>query len=567
MRIDVYNVFKAYCDTKPQLEGEASRLLDRIMREYKRTGMHLPEAQRDEVKQLKERMSELPTTYAKNSNEENTKFELTAEEMKGLPSDFLDSHRKDGADALYEVSLKYPDYIPMMKYCKVPETRKKLEFGFNNRNNPENAQLLEELVELRHKQAQILGYETHAHFIQEFRMAKSPEKVKAFLEDLATKLDALWEKEILVLKKYKEEDCKENGVPYDGEIHAYDVPYLKNLVEEKDYQVDQNEVKKYFALGAVTDELLAIYQELLGLKFVEVKDPEVWHEEVRLFEVYNAGGGADLVGMFYMDMHPREGKYSHAACFGLQPGCTLPDGRRQIPVAAGVMNFSKPTETAPALLLHSEVTTFFHEFGHVMHQICSEAQFSRFSGTAVERDFVEAPSQMLENWCWTEEGLARLSSLHTDPSQKLPAELLQKLVASKNANAGYANKRQIVLGTFDQTIHTKPKADTAADLAAVNKRVLGLDLTPGTNMAASFGHLAGGYDAQYYGYLWSEVFSADMFESRFKSEGVFNQQVGLDYRKCILAPGGSQDASDMLRNFLGRDPMPEPFLRSIGLQS
>merc|ERR1711871_305377 len=207
---------------------------------------------------------------------------------------------------------------------------------------------------------------------------------------------------------------------------------------------------------------------------------------------------------------------------------------------------------------------FFHEFGHVMHQICAEAEYSRFAGTAVERDFVEAPSQMLENWCWVKEGLQRLSS-HHETGEPLPEADVETLVRSKNANAGGMNKRQVLLGSFDQTIHSRKQANTSEVLAELTKSLLGLEMTPGTNMSASFGHLAGGYDAQYYGYLWSEVFSADMFETRFKKSGVFNPEVGMAYRRCILKPGGSRPAEESLREFLGRDPVPEPFLRSLGL--
>lgn len=312
--------------------------------------------------------------------------------------------------------------------------------------------------------------------------------------------------------------------------------------------------------------MLDIYQELLGLKFEPALELEkaAWHEDVKAFKVTDAGS-KEMVGYFYMDSHPREGKYGHAACFGLQSACEY-RGKWQVPVAAAVCNFPKPTPEQPALLSHGDVETFFHEFGHVMHQLCSKAKIVNFAGTRVERDFVEAPSQMLENWVWKPEALHRMSRHHTS-GEPIPEALLAALIRSRNANAGLLNMRQVLLATFDQTIHTASSADTASELARLTLELMTVPATPGTNMAASFGHLAGGYDAQYYGYLWSEVYSADMFASRFEAEGILNPSTGLSYRNEILAPGGSRDAMDSLRAFLGRDPIQEPFLKSKGLDS
>jgi len=315
----------------------------------------------------------------------------------------------------------------------------------------------------------------------------------------------------------------------------------------------------------VTKGLLDIYQELLGLRFEEHKSAHVWHEEVKLFSVFDSKT-KKVIGQFYLDLHPRDGKYGHAACFGLISGCAIgKTNKRQIPVAAMVANFSKATKDKPAFLFHNELVTYFHEFGHVMHALCTEASLARFSGTSVERDFVEAPSQMLENWCWEYEAVSRMSG-HYDDGKKFPSDILGKMVAAKNANAGNHNKRQLVFGIFDQIIHTRSKIDSAKIFAHTLRDIMGIDPTPGTNFVASFGHMAGGYDATYYGYMYAEVYSADMFVSRFKKEGIFNPKVGVDYRKEILAPGGSRDSFISLERFLGRKPSPQAFLISKGLK-
>lgn len=568
MRPDVFESLVAISEKMSEKDSyptaETQRYVERLMKLGKRNGLHLPKEIQDKVKENKKRQSELGIDFSKNLNEENTVLEFEEEELAGVPADFLKSLEKTETGKL-KVTLKYPHYFPCMKFARNPNTRKTLEIAFNSRCMKENTPILEELVELRQQKADVLDYPTHAAFVLDMRMAKKAEAVKKFLEELAVKLQPLKEEEMALFLQYKKEDCEKYGYDFDGKVNMWDMRYYMTRNEERRYTVDQNKLKEYFPMDVVTTGLLDIYQELLSLKYEEILDAPTWYKDVKLYNVKDASSG-ELLGYFYLDLYPREGKYGHAACFGLQPGCKKADGKRQVSVAAMVANFTKATEDQPSLLTHDEVETYFHEFGHVMHQICATADYALFSGTHVERDFVEAPSQMLENWVWQKESLNRMSKHYKDGSA-IPDDMLKTLVASKTANAGVFNLRQILLGTFDQTIHTMPKADTAKELSDLSEKILGIASTPNTNMAASFGHLAGGYDAQYYGYLWSEVFSADMFISRFKKEGVMSSKVGMDYRKFILGPGGSIDASEMLRNFLGRDPEQEAFLLSKGLKA
>jgi len=563
-------VFDNVCSFKDKfgLDGlthEEQRFVEKTIIAGRRNGLHLDQEKRDRVKAVKKKISELGTQFGANLNEDTTAIDFAATELDGVPTDLVDSFDK-ADDGKCKVTMKYPHFFPVSRKCKVPETRKKLEIAYQSRCLEENTKILEELIELRQEQAEMLGYESHAHYIQELRMAKGPQNVKKFLSDLAVKLQPLWAVEREELLDLKQQECKEFALDFNGKLDFWDMRYYSNMIEERKYSVDQEKLKEYFPIDKVTEGLLQIYQELLSLKFTLVEGADVWHEDVTMYEVVDVKS-SELMGYFYLDMHPRDGKYGHACVMPLQPGCiNVQTGERQVNVCAMLANFSKPTEQKPSLLDHGEVETYFHEFGHVMHQLCSKTQLAKFCGTKVERDFVEAPSQMLENWCWEEEPLKKMSGHYLDNSE-IPKDILDKLVASRKANAGAFNLRQVILGTFDQRIHTTGKADTTKVFSDTYKEILGVETPAGTNMPANFGHMAGGYDAQYYGYMWSEVYSFDMFEARFKKEGLLNPAVGMDYRNCILRTGGSKDASEMLKDFLGREPNDEAFLRSKGLQA
>jgi len=417
---------------------------------------------------------------------------------------------------------------------------------------------------LRAQEAELLSFKNHAEFVLDENMAKTPERVFEFLNNLVEKLEDGLNSDMANLLELKRKEKEEQGLPFDGVLHSHDYNYYCEMDELKNYNLDHDLISEYFPMEHITKTILDMYQEILSLRFEVTENAHVWHEDVTQYSVYDKDSG-EFIGHFYLDLYPRDGKYTHAAEFGLLKACVV-RGERKYPAAAMVANFTKPTPDKPSLLKHDEVVTFFHEAGHVFHELMSRCKYSIVSGTDVQRDFVETPSQMLENWVFEKEALLRLSK-HYKTGEPLPNELIEAIIKAKNANIAMFLRRQLFFGIFDMRLHTQSsgtKIDTQSLWHNTMKEIMKIEAHEGTNPLATFGHMAGGYSAGYYGYLWSEVFSADIFQ-RFKEEGIFNEALGKEYRNKILAPGGSRDAEELLIDFLGRKPNELAFLKHIGL--
>lgn len=421
-------------------------------------------------------------------------------------------------------------------------------------------------------------------------MSKTPETVNDFLGDLRQQLTPGGEKEVAHLLEIKNEDLKARGLDASEEgknYYLWDSRFYGRMMVEKEFSIDEQKIAEYFPLQSTIDGMLKIFEELFGFVFVELAEEDkakiaatgnakdaYWHDDVKIFSVWDdEGEGGGFVGYLYLDLHPRPGKYGHAANFSLQPGFLYPNGTRRYPATALVCNFSKPTPTKPSLLKHDEVVTLFHELGHGIHDLAGRTKYSRFHGTSVVRDFVEAPSQMLENWCWEPSQLKSLSS-HYETGEPIPDDLIAKQISTKHVNDALFNLRQLHFGIFDMTVHT-PASHAAAeafDLSSLynslREEISGLKgpalASNWGNGQATFGHLIGGYDAGYYGYLSSQVYSTDMFYSVFKKDPM-NKAEGRRYRHMVLEKGGSQEEMKTLEDFLGRKPSTEAFYRELGL--
>lgn len=554
---DLYKAIRAYSQTEEAagLEGYRAKYLRETMEDYERNGFALSPEQREVLKTLNDEISKYSNQFSQNVSTFKDELIVNEEAIDGLPDDYKEKRRRE--DGTYSIDMSYPSVGPFFRLSNSDQARKDLVMKFNNRAYPENIEVLQNLLRKRKEMAELLGHKTYSEWRLQDRMAKTPESVWEFETGLK---EALWDK---AQQDYNELlEMKKALVPGAEKIYGWERSYYNDKLMKEKYQLDSEKVKEYFALDDVLKGLFHVTQTLFDVEYREVQDPSVWHEDVRMFEVIKDG---KLKGRFYLDLFPRDNKYGHAACFPMRNGKMTPEGYK-IPTAALVCNFPEPTKDKPSLMPHGQVRTFFHEFGHVLHHMMTTADLYSQSGTTVSRDFVEAPSQIFENWTWNYESL-KLFARHYETGEVLPEELFSKMLAAKNAGSGMFNLGQVYLGTFDMTLHDKYDPDgekTTTDvLKEVHKETSLVDFVEGTHFHTAFGHLTG-YASSYYGYLWSKVYAQDMF-SVFDEKGILDTETGKRYRDIILASGSSKDELELVREFLGREPNNEAFLKELGL--
>ncbi|EJD41293.1 zincin [Auricularia subglabra TFB-10046 SS5] len=564
MRLDLFEAAKGALACATGLSPEDQRFAEKILLEGKRAGLDLPATQREELAKLKKELSALCAEFRKNVGDENGKVTFTAEELDGVPEDELANFTKMDS-GVYEVDFKGPEYGLVLGRAKSAETRRKIYVASQSRLEI-NVPVFDKMLDTRRKIATLLKYDTWADYVTEIKMTKTGKAVVDFLEDLESKVRPIGLRDLEELLAIKREE-EPNG---DHEnMYAWDNSYYSRLHGLRTLQLDGAIVRKYFPVEVVVPKILDIYQEMLGVEFVklgsDVEKGDVWHPDVMRYAVWEAGAKSadDFVGYAYIDLYPREGKSPGAGMWQVESGYLHADGEtRHRPVTAILASLAKPTPERPALMAHWDTVQFFHEMGHVFHGLLSKTKYARFHGTAVNVDFGEAPSQMLENWCYLPKVLERMTS-HYETKEPMAADLIEKLIKNRHRLRGLFLLNQLAFSKFDVTVHTDKEPRDVAKLwhemgeeTSLMKR--GETPLPGYG---GFGHLVH-YDVGYYSYAYSEVFSADMFRTVFAKDP-FSVEAGKRYRKEILLPGASRDEMETLVAFLGRPPSSDAFLEQL----
>jgi Zn-dependent oligopeptidase len=549
MRQDVYDVISHYynnqfVEEKHNLTQEQNKYVEKTMIGYEMLGLGLEDVKKEKVKEINKKLSAYSSDYNKNLAEVKTEFEFELTQLDGMEDGWLLNRLIEGTNK-YRVKLQYPDYIPIMEYCKVRETRQFMAEAMGSRCADTNLPILLDSIRLRKEKAELFGFKSHTDFKLQNMMAKNSTTVTKFLSRLVDMIKPLVKSDKLkLIELAKELDGLE-------EIKPWDSTYYSRIYTERESGLNMSDLKKLFTIESVTNGIFSVYQELLGLKFVDITETNtqaLYSQKIKLFGVFNSGDVqlSNPLGYFYLDLFPRKGKYGHAAMFTF-----IRKSKYNLPVSAIVCNFD------PLLNVDFDnVVTYFHEFGHLMHNMVSEGEIASLSGTACQRDFVETPSQMFEEWCYCEEPLKRL--VIPEYIDTINSELVIKINKQNKQMQGIFNARQLSFGLLDQAIHSQTiPEDTWKYYNNLTIELFDWEISPKTNILANWGHMFG-YDSSYYGYLWSKVYAIDLFS--FFQYNPLDKELGMKLRKEILSKGGSLDGLDLLRNFMNREPNPNAYI-------
>ncbi len=550
------------------LDEEQKTLLEKKYKSFSRNGANLPEEKKTRLRKIDEELSRLRLTFGENVLAETKKFilHLTDEkDLAGLPDSAVETARQAAESRKLEgwvITLDYPSYLPFMKYASNRELRKKLALAFGSRcfqgDALDNRDNIKRIASLRHERALLLGFDSHAHFVLEERMAETPEKVLEFLEELRKKAEPAARREFEELEAFARE---KDGLEA---LQKWDAAYYSEKLRQQKFDLDDEKLKPYFQLEKVIDGVFEVAGRLFGLHFKPVDHIDTYHEEVRTYEVTDDEG--KFISIFYADFHPREGKRDGAWMTSYKPQFRH-GGNEERPHISNVCNFTRSTSKEPALLTFNEVTTLFHEFGHALHGMLANTTYPSLSGTSVYWDFVELPSQIMENWCYEPEAL-QLFATHYKTGEPIPADWVERIKASANFQEGMATLRQLSFGLLDMAWHSQDPSEIEDVKAFEKEAFAGTQLfpdTPETCMSTAFSHIfQGGYSSGYYSYKWAEVLDADAF-AYFKEHGIFNRKIADKFREHVLSKGGSAHPMELYKRFRGSEPKIEPLLERAGL--
>ncbi|MEN8671820.1 M3 family metallopeptidase [Nocardioides sp.] len=520
------------------LDEQASRLMAKVLADFTRAGVDQDDETRARITAINERLTEIDQEFGKVIRDDVRTIRVAPERLAGLPQDFLDAHPVDD-DGLVTVTTDYPDAVPTRMFAHDQDVRRDMTVAFLERGWPATDPLLREMFELRHEVANLVGYADWAAYDADVKMIKEGPAIPAFIDKIADAAAEPMERDLaILLERYRSDFPDAERVP------NYDASYYEELVRKEQYDVDSQRVRTYFAFDKVRQGLLDVTGRLFGLRYDRIEDATVWDADVAVYDVHDVAAGPEAgpLGRIYLDLHPREGKYKHAAQFTLTDGVS----GRQLPEGVLVCNFSR------GLMEHDHVVTLFHEFGHLVHHVLGgQVPWARFAGVATEWDFVEAPSQMLEEWAWDPD---ILSSFATDADgEAIPTSLVESMRRSDDFGKGYTARVQMFYAAMSYYFHVERPSDLTARMIELQERYSAWPYLEGTHMFASFGHL-GGYSSGYYTYMWSLVIAKDLF-SAFDPADLFDEAgtgVAGRYRDRVLAPGGTKDAADLVADFLGR---------------
>ncbi|WP_430389258.1 M3 family metallopeptidase [Dyella sp. 20L07] len=549
----IYALAKA---AEKQVTTQADRrLVTWYLEQGRRSGAGLDPTTRAKVTALFDQLNNLQIAFSRALAEEHRTIDISKEEAASLPKDFVATLKSN--DHGYTVPVDESTAVTFLRNETSGPARKRFWVVYDNRGGQENVQRLTDAIAIRDQLAHLLGFNSWAAYRLDAKMAKTPERVNQFLVQLDDKLRPKANQEVATLSALKRRDGDTS--PFE----IWDFGHYKQVLKKERYDIDLELVRQYFPVDRVVPAMLAIYQKTLGVRFEEVPHAKTWAPGVTAYAIRD-NASKQLLGWFYMDLYPRPGKYGHFASMPFVLGRLLPDGSMQKPVAAIVGNWPVSEPGKPSLLSHSDVIVFFHEFGHIMHMTLSKAPYETLYGTNVRQDFVEAPSQMLENWMWQPSVLKSVSS-RVGTGEPLPDDLINKLIASKHATEGSDHLVDVFYSAYDMRLHESgPKVDPTKLWHATWRELTPFPTVEGTVPEASFGHLMQGYDAGYYGYVWSKVYAQDMY-SAFSKEDADTAAVGMRYRKDILEPGGLEEPDVLLQRFLGRPTSYDAFYQDMGI--